>query len=69
MPTDLQTLQGEVIALRCCLAALLSSLTQDTQRQVCSTFEHLADLMRDQLPPEGAAALDRAATSLTAFRE
>lgn len=69
MPTDLQTLQGEVIALRCCLAALLSSLPQDIQRQAWPAFERLTELMRDQLPPAGAAALDRAVTSLMAFRE
>lgn len=69
MPTDLQTLQGEIVALRCCFAALLSSLPPDIQRQIWPAFDHLTELMRDQLPPAGAAALDRAATSLTAFRE
>ncbi|SEQ90557.1 hypothetical protein SAMN04244573_02493 [Azotobacter beijerinckii] len=68
MPTDLQTLQGEVIALRCCLAALLSSLPPDIQRQTWPAFERLTELMRDQLSPAGAAALDRAATSLGAFK-
>ncbi|SEJ47200.1 hypothetical protein SAMN04244572_04131 [Azotobacter beijerinckii] len=69
MPTDLQTLQGEIVALRCSLAALLSSLPQDIQQQTWPTFERLTELMRDQLPPAGAAAFDRAVTSLTAFRE
>jgi hypothetical protein len=68
MPTDLSELRGEVLALRCYVAALIQVLPLSSQLRLPAAFEHRADLVRDQLDEAGAAGFDRAATSLAGHR-
>jgi len=66
MPTDLSELQGEVLALRCLLAALLTALPMGIQLRSWPAFDHHAALLRDQLGDPALAGFDRATTSLKA---
>ena len=65
---DIFEIQGELLALRCYLAALIQVLPLSSQLRLPTEFERRADLVRDQLSAEGAAAFDRAAISLAAKR-
>ncbi len=68
MPYDPSELPGEVLALRCYVAALIQVLPSSTRLLVAEAFESRADLVRDQLCEAGAAGFDRAATSLAVRR-
>lgn len=59
--TDLQELQGEVLAFRCFLAALVSVLPLGVQIRVMPTFEIQASLLRRSLTAESLVGFDRAA--------
>lgn len=66
MPSQFHSLQGEVVALRCAVAALLGALPPEARQCVWPTFERMLELMRDQLPPAAKESLDRTATSIAA---
>lgn len=69
MQTDLYELQGEVIALRCFLAALITSLPLGVQLRAWPAFDHHIDLVRNGLSGSHAVGFDRAAISLAARRQ
>lgn len=64
MPTDPSEIQGELLALRCLLAALLTALPMGVQLRAWPAFDHHAELLRDLLAGPALAGFDRAATSL-----
>jgi hypothetical protein len=68
MPTDLSELRGELLALRCYVAALIQVLPLSSQLRLPAAFENRADLIRDQLDESGQAGFARAATSLAVRR-
>lgn len=67
--TDLQELQGEVLAFRCFLAALVSVLPLGVQLRAMPTFEIEASLLRRSLTAESLSAFDRAAGVVRARRQ
>lgn len=68
MPTDLPEIRGELLALRCYVAALIQVLPLAAQLRVPAAFENRADLVRDQLDTASADGFDRAATALAVRR-
>lgn len=66
MPTDLSELQGELLALRCLLAALLTALPMSIQLRAWPAFDHHAALLNGQLGGRALAGFTRATTSLKA---
>lgn len=68
MPTDLPELRGELLALRCYVAALIQVLPSGARLRLPAAFENRADLVRDQLGEAGAAGFERAAISLAVRR-
>ncbi|AMO78040.1 hypothetical protein [Pseudomonas citronellolis] len=66
---DLSELQGEVLALRCALAALLHSLPLTYQSKVWPAFNHYSELVQDRLDEAGKAAFNHAVTRLAARRK
>ncbi len=64
MPYDPSELPGEVLALRCYVAALIQVLPSSTRLLVAEAFETRADLVVDQLDESGKAGFARTATSL-----
>lgn len=68
MPTDLSELRGEVLALRCYVAALIQVLPLSSQLRLPAAFESRAEVIRDQLDESGAAGFDRAAIALAVRR-
>lgn len=66
-PTNSE-IQGELLALRCYVAALFQVLPLSSQRLLPAAFERCADLVCDQLDESGAAGFDRAATALAVRR-
>lgn len=69
METNLSVLQGEVLALRCHLAALLDVLPRAVVVPFSGALEHRSSLVRDQLCETGKAAFDREVVSLSVTRE
>lgn len=68
MPTDLSEIRGELLALRCYVAALIQVAPLSCQLRIPAAFESRADLVRDQLDKSGAAGFDRAAIALAVRR-
>lgn len=68
MPTDLSELRGELLALRCYVAALIQVLPLSSQLRLPAAFESRAEVIRDQLDTAGAAGFDRAAIALAVRR-
>ncbi|WP_147411159.1 hypothetical protein [Pseudomonas cavernicola] len=66
MQTDLSELEGEVLALRCFLAAVSTVLPLSSQLRLPAAFERHADLVRDRLGEAGVAGFERVAISLAA---
>lgn len=52
---DLSEIQGEVLALSCAVAALLSTAPIATQGSIWRRFDELADLVQDRLDDSGKA--------------
>lgn len=68
MPYDPSELPGEVLALRCYVAALIQVLPSSTRLLLAEAFETRADLVIDQLDESGKAGFVRTATSLAVRR-
>ena len=68
MPTDLSELRGELLALRCLVAALVQALPLGVQLRIPAAFEKRLEQVRGQLDESGAAGFDRAAQELAAKR-
>lgn len=68
METNLSALQGEVLALRCHLAALLDVLPRAVVVPFQSALEHRSSLVRDQLCDTAKTAFDREVISLSVTR-
>lgn len=68
MPTDLSEIRGELLALRCYVAALIQVVPLSCQLRIPAAFESRAELVRDQLDKSGAAGFDRAAIALAVRR-
>lgn len=69
METNLSVLQGEVLALRCHLAALLDVLPRAVITPFSGALEHRANLVRDQLDVTAKTAFDREVISLSVTRQ
>ena len=63
---NLSELKGELLALRCYLAALLQVLPARSHPGVALAVQRNAALLRDHLDPAGTEALERTLTSLAA---
>lgn len=61
---DLTELQGEVLALRCYVAALMQALPLPSRLRIAPAFESRAALVRDQLDEAGSTGFARVAISL-----
>lgn len=63
---NLSELKGELLALRCYLAALLQVLPARSHPGVAHAVKRNAALLRDQLDTAGTDAFERTLTSLAA---
>ncbi|WP_315809469.1 hypothetical protein [Pseudomonas sp. C9-3] len=66
---DLSELQGEVLALRCAVGALLSSIPLGQQLKVWPAFNHFSELVQDRMDDAGKAAFNHAVVRLSAMRQ
>ncbi len=66
--TDLSAVQGELLALRCHIAALIEVLPLSAQLRFIAELETCSALPRPCQPNAGQAAFDRAMISLRARR-
>lgn len=65
---DLSELQGEVLAFRCFLAALVSALPLSVQMRVMPAFEVQASQLRRTMSTEHRIGFDRASGAVRAKR-
>lgn len=63
---NLSELKGELLALRCYLAAMLQALPARSHPAVAPAVQRNAALFRDLLDPAGTEAFERTLTSLAA---
>lgn len=66
---DLSELQGEVLALRCFVAALISTAPLGQQLRIWPAFNHYSELVQDRLDEAGKAAFNHAVVRLSARRQ
>ena len=69
MSADLSELQGEVLALRCFVAALISTAPLGQQLRIWPAFNHYSELVQDRLDEAGKAAFNHAVVRLAARRQ
>lgn len=69
METNLSELQGQVLALRCHLSALLEVLPRAVVVPFTGALEHRSSLIRDQLGESAKAAFDREQISLSVTQQ
>lgn len=65
---DLSELQGEVLALRCFVAALISTASLNQQLKIWPAFNHYSELVQDRLDDAGKAAFNHAVVRLQVRR-
>lgn len=68
MQPTVESLQGELLALRCHVAALMESQHLQSQLRFRAKLETCSLLLRPNQPGERQAAFDRATNSLAAKR-
>ena len=66
---DLSELQGEVLALRCFVAALISTAPLGQQMRVWPVFNHYSELVQDRLDDAGKAAFNHAVIRFAGSRK
>lgn len=66
---DLSELEGEVLALRCVLAALLHSLPLTYHSKIWPTFRRYSELVEPHLSDPGKAAFNHAVIRLSVRRK
>ncbi|MCY1277864.1 hypothetical protein D9M68_955050 [compost metagenome] len=65
---DLSELEGEVLALRCVLAALLHSLPQADHAKIWPTFTRYSELVEPHLSTSGKVAFHHTVVRLSVRR-
>lgn len=66
---DLSELQGEVLALTCALAALLSTAPIASQNSMWRRFDELSGLVFDRLDEAGKSAFSQTVVRMSAKRQ
>jgi hypothetical protein len=61
---NLPEIHGELLALRCYVAAIAAVLPASVQARIAPAFVHHADLVHDQLGHDAANRFERVATAL-----
>lgn len=69
MSADLSELQGEVLALRCFVAALISTAPLGQQLRIWPAFNHYSELVQERLDEAGKAAFNHAVIRFAGCRK